>query len=163
MALSAPRPRAPLGALLNRPPAPLVGGLLLGAAGGLAVATLGPLLPLLLLGAAAGAALVLVEPRWGLLGALGVIALLPYGTLPFKVGLTPTLLSLAILATGAVFALRLLLRREERFVATLLDGPLLLFLVVTLFAFVLGLGAATPRRPSTTTPRCSWRSPSSSC
>jgi O-antigen ligase len=133
-------PRAPLGALLNRPPAPLVGGLLLGAAGGLAVAALGPLLPLLLLGAATGAALVLVEPRWGLLGALGVIALLPYGTLPFKVGLTPTLLSLAILATGAVFALRLLLRREERFVATPLDGPLLLFLVVTLFAFVLGLG-----------------------
>lgn len=147
MALSAPRLPAARGralpspsALLGSPPALLAAGLLLGAAGGLAVATLGPLLPLLLLGGAVGGALVLVEPRWGLLGALGVIALLPYGTLPFKVGLTPTLLSLAILLTWAVFALRLLLRREDRLLTTPLDGPLVLFLVVTLFAFVLGLG-----------------------
>src|SRR3712207_1236765 len=93
----------------------------------------------MLVGAVA-AALVLVEPRWGLLGALAVIALLPFGTFPVKVALTPTLLELALLATWAVFALRLMLRREERLTLAALDWALLLFLVVTLFAFVLGFG-----------------------
>ncbi len=149
MALSAPRPRLsragrpdglPADQMLRRPLAALAAALLLGAAGGLAVATLGPLLPALLLVGAVGAALVLLDARWGLVATLGVVALLPYGTLPFKVGLTPTLLSLAIGLTWAVFALRLLLRREERLLTTALDGPLVLFLIVTLFAFVLGLG-----------------------
>jgi O-antigen ligase len=141
MALSYPRAATPgLGPVLRGPLALAAGGLLLGLLGGVAIARLGPLLPLLALIGAAGAALVLVEPRWGLLGALGVITLLPFGTLPFKVGLTPTLLECALGLTWLVFALRLLLHRDELLLPTVLDGPLVLFLIVTLFAFVLGVG-----------------------
>jgi O-antigen ligase len=141
MALNYPRAASPSFGPILRSPLPLaVGGLLLGLLGGVAVARLGPLLPLLALIGAVGAALVLVEPRWGLLGALGVITLLPFGTLPFKVGLTPTLLECALGLTWLVYALRLLLHRDELLLPTVLDGPLLLFLIVTLFAFVLGVG-----------------------
>lgn len=118
----------------------VVGSVLLGLLGGVAVAAFGPLVPLVLVVGLVGVALVLVEPRWGLLGVLAVIALLPFGTLPFKVAVTPTFLELALGLTWAVFASRLLLHREERLRVTRLDAPLLLFLVVTLFAFLLGLG-----------------------
>ncbi|HET8627994.1 MAG TPA: O-antigen ligase family protein [Thermomicrobiales bacterium] len=137
MALSARRAGAT--AAGRREAALAAGAALLGLLGGLAVVRLGPLLPLALLIALVGTALVLVEPRWGLLGALAVVALLPYGTLPVKVGATPTFLELALLLTWGVFLLRLLLRRDERLAPTPLDGPALLFLLVTLFAFVLGL------------------------
>ena len=140
MALSAPRSPGwfERAALLRG--LPLVAALALGVAGGLAVAALGPLLPLLLLIGVAGASLVLLDARWGLLGALGVIVLLPFGTFPVKVGLTPTLLEGALGLTWLVFALRIMLRRDERLLPTRLDGPLVLFLIVTVFAFVLGLG-----------------------
>lgn len=140
MALSAPRaaPR-PLPPL--RGPLPLVlGGALLGLLGGVAVGTLGPLLPLLALLGVVGGVLVLLDARWGLLGATGIVALLPFGTLPFKVGLTPALLESALALTWLVFAVRLALRRDELLLPSALDVPLLLFLLVTVFAFVLGVG-----------------------
>ncbi|MDP9371470.1 MAG: O-antigen ligase family protein, partial [Chloroflexota bacterium] len=152
MALSAPRlswsrpapsrdALAELFEALRHGPLPAVAlAVLLALAGGLVTALLGPLLPSLLLASAVGAALVLLDPRWGLLGALGVIALLPFGTLPVKVAVTPTLLESALLLTWGVFALRFLLRRDERLRPTPLDGPALLFLTITLFAFLLGLG-----------------------
>lgn len=146
MDLSARRPapaaRPALGRLLRGPLPVAIGGLLLGLLGGVAVATLGPLLPTLLLLGAVGATLILVEPRWGLLATLGVVALLPFGTLPFKVGLTPTLLECALGLTWLVFAIRLFLRREERLLPSAIDGPLALFLIVTVFAFVLGLSGS---------------------
>ena len=135
-----PSPSTPLDLGRWRWAWPVFLALLAGIIGGLAVAGFGPLLPVVMLVGAVAAALVLVEPRWGLLGALAVIALLPFGTFPVKVALTPTLLELALLGTWAVFALRLMLRREERLTLAALDWALLLFLVATLFAFVLGFG-----------------------
>ncbi|MGN6698081.1 MAG: O-antigen ligase family protein [Thermomicrobiales bacterium] len=141
MALSAPRSTGwfERTALLRGPALPLVAALALGVVGGVAVAALGLLLPLILLIGVVGAALVLLDARWGLLGALGVILLLPFGTFPVKVGLTPTLLEGALGLTWLVFALRIMLRRDARLLPTRLDGPLCLFLIVTVFAFVLGL------------------------
>lgn len=141
MALSAPRVTPPRLALLLRGPVPLIlGAVLLGALGGVAVTRLGPVLPMIALLGAVGAALVLLDARWGLLGALGVVALLPFGTLPFKIGLTPALLECALALTWLVFAVRLALRRDELLLPSALDVPLLLFLLVTLFAFTLGIG-----------------------
>lgn len=116
------------------------GALALGAAGGLAVAAFGPLLPFLLVIGLVGAALVLLDARWGLLASWGVIALLPFGTLPVKVAITPTLLECTLGLTWLVFGLRLLLHRDETLVPSPLDGLTILFLLVTLFAFVLGVG-----------------------
>lgn len=144
MALSAPPRDDPfdLARTIRGPVAVALGGVLLGLIGGLAVARLGPILPLLLLVGAIGAALILVEPRWGLLGTLGIVTILPFGTLPFKVGLTPTLIECALGLTWLVFALRVFLRRDERLLPTALDGPLAFFLIITLFAFVLGLSGS---------------------
>ena len=144
MALSAPpRDTSFDRARALRGPVPVtLGGVLLGLLGGLAVARLGPVLPLLLLIGTVGAALILVEQRWGLLGTLSIVTILPFGTLPFKVGLTPTLIECALGLTWLVFALRLFLRRDERLLPTALDGPLAFFLLITLFAFVLGLGGS---------------------
>lgn len=142
MALSAPR-AAPRAASLPWGPLSLVlGGATLGLLGGVAVGVLGPLLPILALLGAVGGVLVLLDARWGLLGATGIVALLPFGTLPFKVGLTPALLESALALTWLVFAVRLALRRDELLLPSALDVPLLLFLLVTLFAFVLGIGRA---------------------
>ncbi|MFN8512002.1 MAG: O-antigen ligase family protein [Chloroflexia bacterium] len=144
MALSAPRAQRPFTA--DRLPAavsPLLlalAALVLGVAGGLAVVKLGPLLPLLLVIGVAGAALVLLDARWGLLACWGVIALLPFGTLPFKVAITPTLLECALALTWLVVGLRLILFRDELLRPSPLDGLTVLFLLITLFAFVLGFG-----------------------
>ncbi len=145
MALAAvrrPAARPPLNwrQLLQAPWLLALGGLALGVAAGVAVGLLGPLLPLIALVGLVSAVLILVEPRWGLVATLGVVTLLPFGTLPFKVGLTPTLLECTLGLTWLVFALRLFLRREERLTPSTLDGPLVLFIIVTVFAFVLGIG-----------------------
>lgn len=124
-------------------PAPLaLGGVLLGVLAGLVVVRLGPLLPVLLLAGLVAGVLILTDPRWGLLATLAVAMLLPFGTLPFKVGLTPTLLECTLGLTWLVFALRLFLHREEQLLPTVVAAPLLLFVVVTLFAFVLGSGGS---------------------
>lgn len=117
----------------------LIVTVLLGTGAGVSVARLGPLLPVILLAGLVGAFLIAVDPRWGLISAALIITLLPFGTLPFKVGVTPTLLELALGATWTVFGLRLLLQRERELVTSSLDAPLILFVIVTLFAFVLGL------------------------
>ena len=144
MALSLARPSRrfmPDRALAAAAPWLLAGAALaLGVLGGLAVTILGPLLPLILLVGLAGATLILLDARWGLLACWGVIALLPFATLPFKVAITPTLLTCAIALTWLVFGVRLLLRRDELLVPSPLDGLTILFLLVTLFAFVLGVG-----------------------
>jgi polysaccharide biosynthesis protein PslJ len=144
MALSAPRAGRPLAAGWSPAVAgalPVaVGALALGVAGGLAVTGLGPLLPLILVIGLAGTALVLVDARWGLLACWGIIALLPFGTLPFKVAITPTLLTCALALTWLVFGLRLILFRDETLRSSPLDGLTILFLLITVFAFVLGVG-----------------------
>ena len=140
MALSAPRARRPFAPPALGPWSAVGGAVALGVVGGLAVARLGPLLPLLLVLGLFGAALVLLDARWGLLATWGVIALLPFGTLPVKVALTPTLLECALGLTWLVFGVRLLLHRDEYLLPTRLDGPTLVFLLITLFAFVLGIG-----------------------
>jgi hypothetical protein len=85
------------------------------------------------------AAWLLVDPRAGLVLTVGLIALLPYATLPVKLVVTPALVTLASLATLGVWGLRLLLHREERLRQTPLDLPGLLLLAASLFAFVTGM------------------------
>ena len=120
----------------------------------------GPLLGLaaVLLGIVAGAS-VSVGPVWagwalllallagyailrsviaGLLGVVAVITLLPFGALPVKVAITPTLLELALLALLAVSSLRLLAVPEYDLRLGSLAGPIVLFLGFTVFSLVLG-------------------------
>ena len=69
-----------------------------------------------------------------------VAALLPFGVIPVRLGLTVTLLEAALIGTIAVWLLRLLLDRRERLPAGIVAAFLALVPSVWLFAFALGLG-----------------------
>jgi O-antigen ligase len=91
-----------------------------------------------LLAAAVGVGL-LRSVRFGVLAALAVMTLLPFGTLPFKAIITPTFLSLVLAALSAVWVLRAL-ARADRYDVRLgpLGLPLLAFLGLTFFTLILG-------------------------
>jgi O-antigen ligase len=74
----------------------------------------------------------------GVLGVVAVIMLLPFGALPVKVALTPTLLELALAGLLTVWSLRLLARPEYDLRLSMLGGPVLLFLGFTLFSLLIG-------------------------
>ncbi|MBN1920195.1 MAG: O-antigen ligase family protein [Anaerolineae bacterium] len=78
-------------------------------------------------------------------GVLGIIALLPFGSLPFKVGFTPTFLDLALLALFGLWFVPIMLGRDPDWRVTPLDGPVLAFMLLAISSFVAGLshGALT--------------------
>lgn len=110
----------------------------LGVAGGAAVA-FGPFwAAFVALAALAAAYAVLVNTDVGLAAVFLIITVLPFGALPFKAVVTPNFLELALLALMAVWLFRLLARPEEPLYLTPLGLPIIGFLGVTLFAFILG-------------------------
>jgi len=118
----------------------LVGALavVLGLAGGAAVA-FGPIWAgFVALAALALGYAILVNTNVGMAMVVLVATVLPFGTLPFKALLTPNFLELALLALLAVWLLRLLVRPEQPLILTSLGLPLIGFLGITLFAFILG-------------------------
>lgn len=80
----------------------------------------------------------LVNTSLGLAAVIGMAAILPFSTLPFRAVITPSLLSLALLALMGVWILRLLVRPDERLHLTPLGLPIIGFLGLTLFSFILG-------------------------
>lgn len=118
----------------------LVGGLGIG----LLVGILGPTIAVALAIAAIGAWLVLRSSLWGLLGIILVSTLLPFATLPFKIGFTPSFLDLAIFATFGVWALKYALAEETRFTASSIGGVVALFLIMAAFTFAIGLQYSRP-------------------
>jgi hypothetical protein len=91
-----------------------------------------------------GALLMLRDVRWGLFALLAVACLLPFASLPFKIGFTPTFLDLAYGALYVVWGMRLITRRQDDFVLTPLGLPVLIFIALALFCFVLGLSHSRP-------------------
>lgn len=96
------------------------------------------------------AALVLTGTRWGMVAVFAVIGLLPFATLPFKIGFTPTFLDLALVAVYFVWIMRIATRRDRDLIGTPIGVAVLLFLLIVLFAFANGLRLS---RPTMTTVR----------
>lgn len=118
---------------------------LVAVASGWLLAEAGPL-PVLVLAAAFGVGLwMLRNIEVAFWGVVGITALLPFGSLPFKVGFTPTFLDLALLALFGLWLVPIMLGRDPDWVATPLDGPVLAFLLLAIGSFVAGLshGALT--------------------
>lgn len=90
------------------------------------------------------ALLVLRDIRWGLFALLAVVCLLPFASLPFKIGFTPTFLDLAFGALYAVWGMRLIMRQQDDFVVTPLGLPVLVFIALAAFSFVLGVSYSRP-------------------
>jgi hypothetical protein len=94
--------------------------------------------------AGVAALLMLRDVRWGLYALVVVICLLPFASLPFKIGFTPTFLDLVLLALYAVWGMRLITRRQQDFILTPLGLPVLAFVLLAMFSFLLGLSHARP-------------------
>ena len=108
--------------------------------GGLVLALGGPLAALALLLAGIAAAIVLQNMEIGFWGVIAVICLLPFATLPIDIGVTPTFLDVALGAVMGVWVLRLATGRQRSIVTSAITLPLLLFILVAIFAFIFGMG-----------------------
>ena len=111
---------------------------------GALLAFLGPVGGMAVLVAGAGALLMLRDVRWGLYALLGVICLLPFASLPFKIGFTASFLDLAIFATFGVWVLKYVLGEETRLRTSSVGGVVALFMVIAAFTFAMGLQHARP-------------------
>lgn len=132
---------------LTNPQSPIPNPLLIGAlagvfavAGGLILAFGGPLAGLAVVLAGVAAAVVLRDIEMGFWGVIIVITLLPFATLPVDVGITPTFLDVALGAVVGIWVLRLVTGRERTIVTSPVTVPLIIFMIVALFAFIFGLG-----------------------
>jgi O-antigen ligase len=70
---------------------------------------------------------------------VAVIALLPFGALPFKVVLTPTFLDLAVVAAVGIYALQWMRGLRRRVTLTPAHAPIALFLALAVFSFAAGM------------------------
>lgn len=122
-------------------------GLLLGLCGGgigLLVAVAGPII-------AAGAVIGLLAGLFvtsnislSLYGVILVAALIPFGTLPFRIGLTPTFLDLALGAFVLVYAVQWISGRRSGLRLTPINLLIAVYVLWLLLAFALGLRFASP-------------------
>jgi O-antigen ligase len=118
----------------------LLGGLLVGALFGY----LGPVIAVALILALVGGLLMLRSTQWGLLAVIAVICLLPFGSLPVKIGFTPTFLDVVFGVVFFVWLARIATRQQGEFIASPLALPVLLFMLLAVISFTLGLAHASP-------------------
>lgn len=111
-------------------------------AGGYLLAEVGPLLAAVAVVGLALGLWVMRDIKIAYLAVIGVVCLLPFASFPFSIGFTPTFLDAAMGALFLVWLLQIVSARQRQFVATNLGGPVLVFLLLALAAFVLGLGHA---------------------
>jgi hypothetical protein len=115
-------------------------------AAGALLAFAGPLITVGILLAALVAVWSLTSLEVGLWASIGIVTLLPFAALPFKVVLTPTFLDLALGGAILVYGLQWMSGRRRRLVLTPAHGPLGIFLALAIISFVAGM----PNGPTTT-------------
>lgn len=123
----------------------IIGGLV-----GLLLVTVGPIFTAAILVGILGALYVLTDITPALYGTMAILILLPFGTFPYKIGITPTLLDLALGAFILVYIIQWVTGHRRNL--TLITPHILiaLYLMWLIFAFILGLRYGSP---STTTLR----------
>lgn len=124
-------------------------GILIGfvaAAGGLILGFGGPIAAAALMLAGITALVVLREIEIGYWGVIAVVTLLPFATLPFDIGLTPTFLDLALGAVLLVWIIGLVTGKQRQIALSPVTLPLIFFIIIAIFAFIFGLsnGPLTP-------------------
>ncbi len=100
---------------------------------------LGPLIAIGLIGALTVGVLMLRSTQVAFFALITLICLLPYGALPFKIGIRPTFLDLALIALFTVWGLRLITGKQRTFQTSPLGILLFLFLGWAVFIFIFGL------------------------
>ncbi|NPV66901.1 MAG: hypothetical protein HPY64_07130 [Anaerolineae bacterium] len=113
-------------------------GLLAGLVG-LAIVALGPVYAIAMVLGVLGGLYILTDLNAALYAVVAVITLIPYGTLPVKIIITPSLLDFALIAFLMVYAFQWMTGRRRLFRLTPVHGLILLFGLVLLFSFLMGL------------------------
>jgi O-antigen ligase len=106
---------------------------------GASLAVIGPIYTTALMLAIAGAIWIFAGLENALLSIIGIVALLPYATLPFKIVITPTFLDVAM---GVFFFLYIgewMVGERRRLTTTPVHTIVVLFIVLSIFSFVAGL------------------------
>lgn len=125
----------------------LLVGLTIGTMGGLIGLMLALIGPVLTIGAVLGAlaaVYVLTSVQAALYGIILIMTLLPFGTLPFSIGFTPTLLDMAIGAFILVYLLQWMTGRRSFVRFTPVHGLVTVYILWLVLAFALGLRYAAP-------------------
>ena len=134
-------PHARTGAI--PPIALIIASILVAVGGGFVLGDIVPtrgLIPTLaLIIGAAGAIVMIADVRASLWATIGVIALLPFATVPFHLGLTLTLLEAASLITLVTWFAIIMLRRDQRLASGTQALLIFLFVAETAFAFLIGV------------------------
>ncbi len=111
---------------------------------GLLVAFAGPVVAIaLVIGLMAGL-YILSNVSAALYGMILVVTLMPFATLPFRIGITPTFLDIVMLAFLVVYAGQWMTGRRHSFRLTPIHALVGLYVLWLLLAFALGLRFATP-------------------
>ncbi len=96
--------------------------------------------------ALAAGVVVMSNIEFGLFAVLGVAILLPFASIPVNLGFNPTFLDLALLALFAMWFTRAMMRQDEnvqeKFQFTFLGVPIIAFMVLAIFSFVIGMSFA---------------------
>jgi polysaccharide biosynthesis protein PslJ len=114
----------------------------LGLLAGAAVSLLNPAIAFAVLVGLIAAVVLARDARWGLFGVMGIITLLPFAAVPLNIGFSPTFLDLVTVMLLAVWFAQLATGRRQGWVSTPLDLPLMLFLALAFFSFIVGLSYA---------------------
>ena len=122
-------------------------GALIGAAGGLVgllLAVAGPIGALAVLVGLFAGLYVITNVNAALYGIIVIMALLPFGTFPFKIGFTPTLMDAAMGAFVLVYLVQWMTGRRYSFRMTPVHLLIVLYVGWLIFSFVLGIRYARP-------------------
>ncbi len=120
----------------------LLACLALGLLAGAAVSLVNPALAFAGLIGVIGAVVLARDTQWGLYGVMAIITLLPFAAVPLNIGFSPTFLDLVTLLLVAVWFAQNATGRERGWASTPLDLPILLFLALAFFSFIVGLSFA---------------------
>lgn len=120
----------------------LAAAALLGLTGGWFVATAGALITAALVVGLAAGLWALRDIEAGYAGAFAIICLLPFGALPVPFSPKPTFLDLAVGALFFVWLAQIATGRQRDFIATPLGLPILIFILLAILTFIVGLGHA---------------------
>ncbi len=127
---------------LNRVTVAILIGLLAGGLAGLVglgIVVIGPVYTTAILAGLLLGLYILTDLNVALYAVIAVIGLIPYGTLPFKIVITPSLLDLALIAFLMVYAFQWMTGRRRLFRFTPVHGLVIVFALIMLFSFLMGL------------------------
>lgn len=117
----------------------VIGGLV-----GLSLATLGPLITAGITVGILGALYILTDVTPALYGTMAVMILLPFGTFPVDIGVTPTLLDLTLAAFMFVYIVQWVTGIRRNLTLVTPHIFIALYLMWLIFAFVLGMRYGSP-------------------